>query len=227
MPYNPLIPQATDLISVSQNQIQSNFQTMDNGTSGTGVGFDREHITVTDSTYGGMHIQATMPNNAALSLMGTPPVNTSFAPLGIPPAPAAGYGTYYATKTGTVGAAITQATYKSGDQNNGNPCAISILSAVKAWGRFNGTIPGPVAIVDGFNFGSIAGANGVYTITFATALPSAVYSVIATVDAPNFIYTFIAGATALATNQFTLNVRGSTGSAGSQNGPINFIVLQS
>ncbi len=218
MSYNPLIPQATDLISVSQGEIQANFNAIDNGVSGTGIGFDREHISMTASSYGGMHIQATMPDNAALSAVGTPPINTSTAPLGKPPAPAAGYGTYYASKTGTVGGTITEANYKSGDSS-----AISILSAVKAWGRFSGTTK-----ADGFNFASVTNsATGVYNITFTNDLPNAVYSVIATVDQAAFANRAIVGATGLATTGFTLNVSSPSTPAGSPSGPVNFIVLQS
>lgn len=55
MSYNRNIPAATDLISNSQSQIQGNFQTIDSGTTGTGVGFARNHVTMTDGTNGGLH----------------------------------------------------------------------------------------------------------------------------------------------------------------------------
>ena len=55
MTYNRDIPAANDLISVSQGQIQGNFQTIDSGTTGTGVGFSRNHVTMTDATNGGLH----------------------------------------------------------------------------------------------------------------------------------------------------------------------------
>lgn len=55
MAYNRSIPQATDLISNSQSQILGNFQAIDSGTTGTGAGFSRNHITMTDATNGGLH----------------------------------------------------------------------------------------------------------------------------------------------------------------------------
>lgn len=55
MSYNPNIPQAADLISNSQSAILGNFTTIDPGTSLTGVGFARNHVTMTDGTNGGLH----------------------------------------------------------------------------------------------------------------------------------------------------------------------------
>lgn len=55
MAYNRNIPASTDLISNSQPQIQANFQAIDSGVTGTGVGFSRNHITITDATNGGLH----------------------------------------------------------------------------------------------------------------------------------------------------------------------------
>ena len=55
MAYNRNIPASTDLISNSQSQIQGNFQTIDSGTTGTGVGVSRNHVTMTDATNGGLH----------------------------------------------------------------------------------------------------------------------------------------------------------------------------
>lgn len=55
MAYIRNIPAATDLISNSQPQIQGNFNIIDSGTTGTGTGFSRNHITLTDATNGGLH----------------------------------------------------------------------------------------------------------------------------------------------------------------------------
>lgn len=55
MSYNNAIPQSTDLISNSQAQILGNFASIDSGTTGTGVGFSRNHVTMTDGTNGGLH----------------------------------------------------------------------------------------------------------------------------------------------------------------------------
>lgn len=55
MAYNDAIPQPGDLISTSQGQILGDFQAIDSGTTGTGIGFSRNHITMTDATNGGLH----------------------------------------------------------------------------------------------------------------------------------------------------------------------------
>lgn len=55
MSYTNNIPNATDLISNSQAQIKSNFTAIDSGSTGTGIGFARNHITMTDATNGGLH----------------------------------------------------------------------------------------------------------------------------------------------------------------------------
>lgn len=205
MVYNRNIPQSTDLISISQGQILGNFQTIDSGTTGTGVGFSREHITMTDATNGGLHSKATMPDTASVS----PPTS---------------YGTYYASKTGSVPGNITEAVYKSGDGSS----AVAILSATKAWGRFSSSLPGPVSKIDGFNFASVTNpSTGVYNISFTNALPNSTYSVLVTVDQLAFGNRSIAGATSLTVNGFTINVAAGGSSVGSPNGPINFMVLQS
>lgn len=55
MTYNNSIPLGTDLISASQSQIKANFTAIDSGTTGTGIGFSRNHVTMTDGTNGGLH----------------------------------------------------------------------------------------------------------------------------------------------------------------------------
>lgn len=55
MAYDSSIPQATDLISTSQGDILANFTAIDPGTTDTGIGFARNHITMTDATNGGLH----------------------------------------------------------------------------------------------------------------------------------------------------------------------------
>ena len=55
MAYNRNIPASTDLLSNSQPLIQGNFQTIDSGTTGTGIGLSRNHVTMTDATNGGLH----------------------------------------------------------------------------------------------------------------------------------------------------------------------------
>lgn len=55
MSYNNTIPQPTNLMSNSQAQIFGNFAAIDSGTTGTGAGFSRNHVTMTDGTNGGLH----------------------------------------------------------------------------------------------------------------------------------------------------------------------------
>jgi hypothetical protein len=55
MAYNRNIPQPTDLISNSQPSLLANFQAIDSGTTQTGIGFARNHVTMTDATNGGLH----------------------------------------------------------------------------------------------------------------------------------------------------------------------------
>lgn len=63
MAYNRLIPQATDLISNSQAQLLANFQAIDSGITGTGVGFSRNHVTMSDTTNGGLHFRVDFYQN--------------------------------------------------------------------------------------------------------------------------------------------------------------------
>lgn len=55
MAYIRNIPQPTDIISNSQGQLLGNFQAIDSGTTQTGIGFSRNHVTMTDATNGGLH----------------------------------------------------------------------------------------------------------------------------------------------------------------------------
>lgn len=55
MAYDNNIPQPTDVISNSQGDLLANFMAIDSGTTGTGIGFSRNHVTMTDATNGGLH----------------------------------------------------------------------------------------------------------------------------------------------------------------------------
>jgi len=55
MAYNRNIPQPTDLISNSQPALLANFQAIDSGTTQSGIGFSRNHVTMTDASNGGLH----------------------------------------------------------------------------------------------------------------------------------------------------------------------------
>lgn len=65
MAYNRNIPQPTDLISNSQPQLLANFQSIDSGSTQTGTGFSRNHVTLTDSTNGGLHNRIDFYENIA------------------------------------------------------------------------------------------------------------------------------------------------------------------
>lgn len=65
MAYNRNIPQSTDLISNSQSDLLSNFQAIDSGTTGTGIGFSRNHVTLTDATNGGLHHEVDFYQNVS------------------------------------------------------------------------------------------------------------------------------------------------------------------
>lgn len=56
MAYNSAIPNASDLISSSQQQIKDNFSAIDSST----FGFAVDHVTLTDGTNGGKHKQVTI-----------------------------------------------------------------------------------------------------------------------------------------------------------------------
>lgn len=88
MSYNPNIPRNTDNLSVSQGQIQENFQVLE-------TVFSLDHFTW-DATYAGNHKQATMLAQTSTT-------------------PAASFGTYYTSMIGTHPGGITEAVYKSGD----------------------------------------------------------------------------------------------------------------
>lgn len=196
MTYNPAIPQSTDLISASQLPILTNFDQLN-------AQFFVEHTPFyTGSGNGdGLHKKATMPDT--LSVL-----------------PAVGYGTYYASKTGSVPGNITEAVYKSGDSPS-----ISILSAVKAWGVFNSS----GTIIDGFNFQAVSNpGTGRYVVGFTNSLPNANYAVFSSTQMNNsFAGGGIAGFDVLTTGGFEINVRGLTGAFGVSVTPICFMVLQS
>lgn len=55
MAYTNAQPQGTQLVSAGQGTILANFVAIDSGTTGTGIGFARNHVTMTDGTNGGLH----------------------------------------------------------------------------------------------------------------------------------------------------------------------------
>ena len=65
MGYNRNVPQSTDLISNSQSDLLGNFQAIDSGTTGTGIGLSRNHVTMTDATNGGLHHEVDFYQNVS------------------------------------------------------------------------------------------------------------------------------------------------------------------
>lgn len=55
MSWNPALPAYTSKLALSPGYIQSNWNAIDNGATGTGTGFTRNHVTMADSTNGGLH----------------------------------------------------------------------------------------------------------------------------------------------------------------------------
>lgn len=157
MAYNRNIPAATDLISNSQSQIQGNFQALDSGTTGTGVGFSRNHVTITDATNGGLHHRVDYYQNV---------VDPTISGL---------VSSIY-PKAGTEAPASSQLFYR-------NASAIYHLSPIKAWGYSSGTTAGTGIISSqSSNVTSVArSSTGTYVVTIpASVLGSADYAVLVT-----------------------------------------------
>ena len=55
MAYTNSQPTGSQLISNGQGTILGNFQAIDSGITGTGIGFSRNHVTMTDGVNGGLH----------------------------------------------------------------------------------------------------------------------------------------------------------------------------
>jgi hypothetical protein len=62
MAYQPNIPLLGDLISNSQGDLNGNFQAIDAGTTATGLGFSRNHISMTTAGTGGEHYRIDFPD---------------------------------------------------------------------------------------------------------------------------------------------------------------------
>lgn len=110
MTFNPAIPQPTNLISVSQGQVLTNFSQLN-----TQFGVDHSPFYTGSANGTGFHKQVTSPAQASVSA-------------------SAGSGVYYTSMVGTLGGTTTQAVYKSGDVT-----PVSLLSGVKAWGTIDNT----------------------------------------------------------------------------------------
>ncbi len=80
MAYQPNIPLATDLISNSQGDLQGNFQAIDTGTTATGLGFSRNHISMTTAGTGGEHYRIDFPDAPAVPVPGVGSTESSIYP---------------------------------------------------------------------------------------------------------------------------------------------------
>lgn len=65
MAYKPNIPAATDKLSVSQSDLQGNFQAIDDGTASPGVGYGYDHITLAAASDVGKHKKVTFVEQSA------------------------------------------------------------------------------------------------------------------------------------------------------------------
>jgi hypothetical protein len=124
-----------------------------------------------------------------------------------------------------MGGLITEAVYKSGDV-----APVSILSAVKAWGCFNGSTS---TKIDGFNFDTVAAVGafpGQYNIKMTNALSSANYAVliatISTVAGANMASGSINGYQIIDASNFRVYCKSLTATA-TINTNVSFVVLQS
>lgn len=193
MAYLPNIPQGTDNLSTSQGQILANFQSLE-------TGFAVDHNTW-DAANAGTHKQVTAAAQASVS-------------------PPSGWGTYYTSLTGSVGGAIAEGMYKSGDNAD-----VSLTSAVKAWVSCNSS----GTILDGFNVASVTHpGTGQYVVNFSNALSNSNYGVIGMCQMDNtFGSGAIMGYNSVSTTSFQVNTRALSGGAVGANVPFSVVVIKS
>ncbi len=202
--YTPGIPNATDLISSSQQPIKDNF-----GQLNTQFGVEHSAFNTGSANGTGLHKQATMPAQVTPN-----------------PLPAVSTGTYFTSKTGTVGGLITEAIFKSGDASS-----LAILSAIKAWALFDGNT---LTLLDGYNISAsitrVGGMAGQYVITMTNAMQSNNYGVligsVGTVSAGVLATGAFGTYKVSSTTQFELYAKNSFSSA-TVDSVIVFVVLQS
>ncbi len=141
MAYDSSIPQATDLISTSQGDILANFTAIDPGTTATGIGFARNHITMTDATNGGLHYR--VDYYAAVSA----PTISGFT------------SSAYAKTTSS----ISEFFYKNGTSDT------QITSSALTASSGEGFIPGGLQVRVGSTSISVAGVSVVFSTAFPTS----------------------------------------------------------
>ncbi len=170
MVYNRNIPQPTDLISNSQPQLLGNFQTIDAGSNpsmqGVGIGFDRNHVSMTAGANGGLHNRIDFFQNIA-----TPAISGFVAalyPLDVSGASELTYARSGATTQITSG---SNAIWKGG---SGNGVVTATIAS-------SGTMTLPNGLV--MKWGRSASGAQNQTIGFSPAFPNACFNVQVTVTA--------------------------------------------
>jgi hypothetical protein len=183
MAYNNNIPLSTDLISTSQGQILGNFAAIDSGTTGTGIGFSRNHITMTDATNGGLH------NRVDYYQVVASPAISGFVASAYP-------------KTVT----NAELFYKNAVAD------MQITNSLLTASSGQGMLPGGLQIRFGTT-GGVAFNNTTVTVTFSLAFPNAVLGAIAIPYAADLTHQIqYIGTTALNNFQVKCNNGGGSGS---------------
>lgn len=156
MTFNPTKPQANDLLSVSQSDLQTNFNQ-----SNTIMGVN--HINFDNSIYPGAvpgdrgkHVQVVMK-----------------VPTVTPPITAAAEGALYIANTG---AAREQLRYRR--ESNGVVCPLTEL--IGAYARFDGTTGALIGY--SFNVSGVVRVGTRFTVSFSNAMAANTYGVIATAE---------------------------------------------
>lgn len=160
MTFNRSIPQPTDLISNSQPILLSNNQILDSGSTQTGTGFSRNHVTMTDGTNGGLHNRIDFYQNIA-----TPSVSgfvASLYPLNVSSASELAYTNAGGTTQITSG---SLAIWKGG---TGTGVVTITLAST-------GTMTLPNGLI--MKWGKSTSSSSSQTISFATPFPNNLFNV--------------------------------------------------
>jgi len=187
MTFNPAIPGATDLISQSQAQIQTNFSQAD-----TAFGID--HTPFSTLANQGQHKQLTL-----------------IAPISNPNQ--AGNISSVYTKTSGTGVELF---YQHGTANNGVSQLTGGGVTAAAWCVFDGTAGSPIAPGASFNVTNITKTGTTYTINFTRSFSSSNY-VISINPSLNVSQAIAIQVTASAAScDFVLRLNGVASSAGNR-----------
>jgi len=207
-PYYPNNPQATDDPSDSQALLLSNA-----GSTNEQFGYD--HVALTAGSDNGFHKSVSFPNNNPPDVPGGLNAPSAFQSIAF-------------TNPGTADAASSQLFWQNANTRY-------LLSCVKAWGTFDGTLPvGVIAFTQGHNVTMIErlAVDGRYKVTLAAnAVSSAEFGVVVSGQMSD---SFTVGSTlginqrafAAGVGSFQINSRSLTAASGALVTPITFVVLQ-